>query len=115
LLAIDQKLGEALDGNELDEMFAKAEAMDNITTSSLIAESFQSRPDVNIEEVRALLGAMEQQIQSRSSILNDPQRQPGVSQAWDKWCAMTERRIRSFERRRSALAEVLQRMAPGSS
>lgn len=112
LRSIDRKLAEAFDNSGLQAMNAAADALDAETLARDLRESFESRPDIDINAARALLDTTADQIASRGWVLEEPYRQEGLSLIWDRWCDLTANAIKTLRSRQTILREVLRRIDP---
>jgi uncharacterized protein YycO len=97
---------------KLEAMEAATEAHDNEIIRYTLEESYKEDPDIDLEDTQSLIRASREQIQSRLSILNDPDRPPGVSLFWDEWTRMTRGSVTYFENRITKLSEALERAFP---
>jgi hypothetical protein len=95
-------------------MQAMAQARDEESIQYTLSESFKRKPDINLEDTLGMIRASKEQIVSRSSILNDPDRPLGYSRVWDEWDRNTRESLRYFERRLNALNEALARAFPSA-
>ncbi|MGY8635334.1 hypothetical protein RAD15_22920 [Bradyrhizobium sp. 14AA] len=111
---IDALAFELLSEGKLQAMEGAAEARDEESIQYTLSESFKPDPDINLDDTVGMIRATRAQIISRSSILNDPERPPGHSMAWDEWERHTRRCLAYFERRLSALTEALDRAFPSA-
>jgi hypothetical protein len=109
---IDAQIHSLLSEGKLEKMYADAIVNDNRSHLKLIEQSFESKPDISYEDLKGMLRSTDQQITSRSSILNDPERPVGLSKAWDKWCEMTKEVLKPFVLRKQILEEVMARVFP---
>lgn len=115
LQLIDRKLAEAFDQSELKRMHAVAIARDAESLAHDLRESFNSVPDIDVRQTRAMLEATSGQIASRSSIFKVQHRALGLSLAWDRWCDFSAGSIKPLQDRQVTLREILGRIDPGHS
>ncbi len=111
---IDALAFELLSEGKLQAMEDATEARDEESIQYTWSESFKPDPDINLDDTVGMIRATRSQIISRASILNDPERPPGHSMAWDEWEKYTRRSLAYFERRLSALTEALDRAFPAA-
>ncbi|NEV75916.1 hypothetical protein DYI24_02505 [Rhodopseudomonas sp. BR0C11] len=109
---IDELAAELLSEGSLRTMEDAAEARDEESIRYTLTESFKPNPDINFDDLVGMVRSTRSQIASRSSVLDDPERPPGHSMAWDEWEKHTRQSLVYFERRLSALTEALQRAFP---
>jgi uncharacterized protein YycO len=91
-----------------------AQARDEESIQYTLSESFKRKPDINLEDTLGMIRASREQIISRASILDDPDRPLGYSRAWDEWDRHTRDSLPYFERRLAALNEALARAFPST-
>lgn len=115
LQSIDRKLANAMDNSNLQNMNEEAEALETKTLIHILQESFEPVPDIDITSTRAMLKATADQISSRSGVLEEPHRAPGLSHAWDRWCVRSNSDIEFFKIRQTTLHEILGRIDPSYS
>lgn len=111
---IDTLAFELLSEGKLQAMEEAAEARDEESILYTLNESFKPDPDINLEETIGLIQATRAQVASRASILDDPEKPPGHSLAWEEWERHTRRSLTYFERRLSALNEAMSRAFPSA-
>ncbi|MEA2899137.1 MAG: hypothetical protein QOJ84_4752 [Bradyrhizobium sp.] len=112
---IDTLAYKLLSEGKLRAMEEAAEARDEASILYTLSESFKPDPDIDLDDTVGMIRATRAQILSRSSILNDPDRPPGHSLAWDEWERHTRRSLVYFERRLNALTEALGRAFPSAA
>ncbi|MDG9697884.1 hypothetical protein QC281_48425, partial [Streptomyces sp. DH17] len=80
-----------------------------------LEESFKPDPDIDLEGTLGFMRQTRDQIRSRASALDDPDRPPGHSLVWDEWIRFTHLSLAYFEKRLSILTEAVERAYPGTT
>ncbi len=110
LRAVDSKLALALRRGELEGLVAEVAAQDSASVTYVIAQSFEPDPDLDRADVERVIGETREQLDMRSHQLDPRHCAPGLSQAWDAWCGITERSLPYFRQRLAAFEEVQDRI-----
>jgi hypothetical protein len=92
-----------------------AQARDEESIQYTLSESFKRKPDIELDDTLGMIRASKEQIISRASILDDPDRPLGYSCAWDEWDRQTRESLPYFERRLAVLNEALARVFPSAA
>jgi hypothetical protein len=111
---IDELAFRRLSEGKWQAMQTAAEAIDDKSMLYTLEQSFKPDPDIDLESTLGFIGQTREQIRSRASILNDPERPPGYSLVWDEWTKLTNESLRYFEKRASVLTEALARVYPNA-
>jgi hypothetical protein len=112
LRLIDKITFEVLKEGRLREIFEDGERQEHKTNMRIISESYKTAPDLDYDDLKGILAVTEQQIASRSSILNSQLYAPGRSLAWDEWPEYTRNTLEPFYRRKEIIEDVMQRVFP---
>ncbi len=92
-----------------EKMQADATSQDEGSIRYTIEQSFMPRPDIDLRETRALIGATRQQIASRSAI----SQRKKTSRVGIKWREISDEIVNVQKRRLVGLEESFQRTFPG--
>ncbi|VIO68830.1 hypothetical protein CI1B_23790 [Bradyrhizobium ivorense] len=111
---IDELAFKLLSEGKWQAMQTAAEAIDDKSMRYTLEESFKPDPDIDLEGTLGFIRQTRDQIRSRASILNDPERPPGHSLVWDEWIRLTHLSLQYFEKRLSVLTEALGRAYPNA-
>jgi len=103
-----------LSEGKLQAMSDAARVIDEESSRYLVEQSFRTDPDIDLDDIVGLIKATRAQIASRASVMNDPERPPGLSRTWDEWIRITEGTLEDLHRRLSVLNEVLARAFPSA-
>ncbi|WP_192711695.1 hypothetical protein [Methylobacterium sp. OAE515] len=107
---LDVLLREAMSRSRLEMMLYESIKADDNYLERTIRESFDSKPDLDVESLRSMLKATMDQIARRGSIMDNADYPRGLSQAWDLWLDLTERSLSAFAVRRQVLEETISRL-----
>lgn len=108
---IDDKAFKLLSDGRFESVLMQAIKLDDESAMRMIEESFKPDPDLDVDDLRGLAEATDNQIRDRSSFVNHRASYPsGICLTLDKWLEIQKKSIEPFLRRKQLLAEILERM-----
>ncbi len=111
---IDELAFRLLSEGKWQAMQTAAEAIDDKSMVYTLEQSFKPDPDIDLDSTLGFIRQTRDQIRSRASILDDPDRPPGHSLVCDEWIKLTMDSLRYFEKRLSVLTESVKRAYPNT-
>ncbi|MGB7101378.1 MAG: hypothetical protein WBD95_21750 [Xanthobacteraceae bacterium] len=108
---IDNLAYELLSDGRLEEMIRAATVIDETSSQYIIAQSFAPSPDIDLADIKGLIVATREQVDSRSQILGHADLH-GRSRAFDEWLRISEKIVEIQKQRLQILEEVRGRVFP---